>query len=55
MPDVMYIDIQDLHLDLKNPRTVPQDNEAKAIETMISIKPDRFIAVMDSILEDEYH
>ena len=54
MPDVKYIDIKDLYLDLKNPRTIPQESEEKAIETMISIKPDRFNAVMESILDDGY-
>lgn len=54
MPDAKYIDIKDLYLDLKNPRTVPQESEEKAIETMISIKPDRFNAVMESILDDGY-
>lgn len=54
MPEAKYIDIKDLYLDLKNPRTVPQENEEKAIETMIFIKPDRFNAVMESILDDGY-
>lgn len=54
MPLAKFIDIKDLYLDLKNPRTVPQENEEKAIETMISIKPDRFNAVMESILDDGY-
>lgn len=54
MPEAKYIDIKDLYLDLKNPRTVPQESEEKAIETMISIKPDRFNAVMESILDDGY-
>lgn len=54
MPHTEQIDIKDLRLDLKNPRTVPQDSEERAIETMISISPDRFYAVMDSILEDGY-
>lgn len=54
MPQAKYIDIEDLYLDLKNPRTIPQENEEKAIETMISIKPDRFNAVMESILDDGY-
>ena len=31
MPDVKYIDIKDLYLDLKNPRTIPQESEEKAI------------------------
>ena len=54
MPQAKYIDIKDLYLDLTNPRTVPQESEKKAIETMISIKPDRFNAVMESILDDGY-
>lgn len=54
MPQAKYIDVKDLYLDLKNPRTVPQESEEKAIETMISIKPDRFVAAMESILDNGY-
>jgi hypothetical protein len=46
--------IQDLHLDLKNFRTVTQTNEIEAIKAMIAISPDRFWALMDSLLDDGY-
>ena len=54
MPTTSQIEISKLTLDLKNFRTVPQRKESDAIKAMISIKPDRFFAVMDSIIEDGY-
>ncbi len=54
MPITSQIDVNKLSLDLKNFRTVPQKKESDAIRAMISIKPDRFFAVMDSIIEDGY-
>ncbi len=46
--------VKDLSLDLHNYRTVPKKNESEAISAMISLSPDRFWAVMRSILEDGY-
>ncbi len=54
MPNTSQIEVSKLKLDLKNFRTVPQKKEVDAIKAMISIKPDRFFAVMDSIIEDGY-
>ncbi|MCL4481221.1 MAG: hypothetical protein M1445_01125 [Bacteroidetes bacterium] len=54
MPTTSQIEVSKLILDLKNFRTVPQKKESNAIKAMISIKPDRFFAVMDSIIEDGY-
>jgi hypothetical protein len=54
MPTTSQIEVSKLKLDLKNFRTVPQKNEVDAIKAMISIKPDRFYAVMESIIEDGY-
>jgi hypothetical protein len=54
MPISSQIEVSNLKLDLKNFRTVPQKKEADAIKAMISIKPDRFFAVMESIIEDGY-
>lgn len=54
MPTTSQIEVSKLLLDLKNFRTVPQKRESDAIRAMISIKPDRFFAVMDSIIEDGY-
>jgi len=54
MPTTSQIEVNKLTLDLKNFRTVPQKKETAAIKAMISIKPDRFYAVMESIIEDGY-
>ncbi len=43
-----------LSLDLKNFRTVPQKSEGDAISAMITIKPERFHAIMTSIMDDGY-
>jgi len=48
------IEIDKLSLDLKNFRTTPQIDEIAAVKAMISIKPDRFFGVMESIIEDGY-
>lgn len=50
----LQIEISKLSLDLKNYRTVPQKKEADAIKAMISIKPERFFAVLESLIEDGY-
>ncbi len=47
--------IKDLRLDLKNFRTVPQRSEAAALRAMVSISPDWFWALSESLLEDGYH
>lgn len=54
MPTTSQIEVSNLKLDLKNFRTVPQKKESDAIKAMISIKPDRFFAVMESIIQDGY-
>ena len=54
MPTTKSIKVKHLHLDLDNFRTVHQSNEEHAVNTLISIQPDRFWAIMESILEDEY-
>lgn len=54
MPTTSQLEVSKLKLDLKNFRTVPQKKEINAIKAMISIKPDRFFAVMESIIEDGY-
>lgn len=48
------ISVRDLKLDLANFRTVPQPSEIDAVQAMISISPDRFWALMDSLIEDGY-
>ncbi len=47
-------EVKDLSLDLKNYRTIPQKNEKNAIKAMITIKPDRFYAMMKSIIENGF-
>lgn len=54
MPTTSQLEVSKLSLDLKNFRTVPQKNEKDAIKAMISIKADRFFAVMESIIDDGY-
>ncbi len=54
MPTTAQFEVKKLSLDLKNFRTVPQKTEADAIKAMISIKPERFQAVMESILDSGY-
>lgn len=50
-----FISLKSLWLDLRNFRTVPQPDETHAINAMISINPDWFWALLESILEDGYH
>lgn len=54
MPTSSQIEVSQLKIDLKNFRTVPQNKEIDAIRAMIAIKPDRFFAVIDSIIDDGY-
>jgi len=54
MPETQLLPVKSLKLDLKNFRTVPQSNEASAVKSIITISPDRFWALMDSMLEDGY-
>lgn len=55
MPTTTSLAIKTLNVDLKNFRTVPQADEVSAIRAMISINPDWFWALMESLLEDGYH
>ncbi len=55
MPTTASLPIKSLSVDLKNFRTVPQADEVSAVRAMISINPDWFWALMDSLLEDGYH
>lgn len=54
MPTTKQIDVKDLSLDLSNFRTVSQRSEIKAIHAMISISPDWFWALTESLLADGY-
>jgi hypothetical protein len=55
MPTTTPLSVQDLKLDLKNFRTVPQASEASAISALVSINPDWFWALTESLLTDGYH
>jgi hypothetical protein len=55
MPTTASLPIKSLNIDLKNFRTVPQADEISAVRAMISINPDWFWALMESLLEDGYH
>lgn len=54
MPTLQSIEVKKLSIDLNNFRTTKQKNETDAIKAMISIKPEKFFAVMDSLIEDGY-
>ncbi|MXV49963.1 hypothetical protein GS399_03190 [Pedobacter sp. HMF7647] len=54
MSKTTQIDVKDLKLDLKNFRTIPQKDETDAVNAMIMISPDRFWALMLSLIEDGY-
>src|ERR1044071_4714205 len=46
--------VKDLVLDLTNYRTVHQKTELTAIQTMLSVSPDKFLALTESLLTDGY-
>lgn len=54
MPTTKSIAVSELTLDLKNFRTVPQKNEVDALHAMLSIAPDKFWALTESLLDDGY-
>lgn len=55
MTESRHVKAVDIAIDLSNPRTVPQQNEQMALETMVSINPTKFWGLMKSIVEDGYH
>lgn len=54
MPKSKHESVESLHLDLNNFRTVHQSDEEHAINALIGIDPDRFWALMESLLDDGY-
>jgi hypothetical protein len=54
MPRTGLKALADLSLDLANFRTIPQKDELHAIRAMIAINPDRFWALMESLLDSGY-
>jgi hypothetical protein len=55
MPVFKFKPVESLLLDLRNFRTVPQTDENRAINAIISINPDWFWALMESIIDEGYH
>jgi hypothetical protein len=55
MSNLETIQIDKLKLDLGNYRTIQQKTENDAINTMISISPDRFWSLMENIIDDGYY
>ncbi|WP_256081094.1 hypothetical protein [Massilia sp. YIM B04103] len=54
MAKTAYVAVEDLSLDLGNFRTVAQKNEMDAIKAMISIRPEYFWGLMESLIGDGY-
>lgn len=54
MPEMKNLDVKSLQLDLHNFRTVPQEHESGATNALITIDPDGYWALMDSLLADGY-
>lgn len=54
MQRTQLLPVNDLAIDLQNFRTVAQKNEVEAIKAMISIKPEYFWGLMESLLDDGY-
>jgi len=55
MPSNQSIEVNKLTLDLSNYRTVTQKDEKHAVHAMIAVSPDRFWALLESLLDDGYH
>lgn len=54
MPQNKPIPVSNLKLDLRNYRTVPQPDELHAVRAMIRVSPDRFWALMASMVDGGY-
>lgn len=55
MPKADIKHVQDLTLDRKNYRTLPQPSETAALKAMLAVNPTKFWALMESLLDDGYH
>lgn len=55
MPATDILEVKQRKLDLRNFRTVPQKDEVCAIHAMVSVNPDSFWALTESLLADGYH
>lgn len=54
MAIIKQLSVKDLTVDLKNYRTIEQKSELDAIRAMITISPDYFWGLMESLLDDGY-
>ena len=54
MPNSEYLPVKKLKLDLRNYRTVPQKDEHSSVRTIISIDPDKFYGIVESLLNEGY-
>lgn len=54
MPQTTLFPVKQLSLDLSNFRTVRQPDELHAIQSLISIHPEYFWALMESLIDDGY-
>lgn len=54
MPSTDFKPVRDLKLDLFNPRTIPQPDEIRAVQAMVSIRPDYFWSLVESMLDSGY-
>src|SRR5579883_1303128 len=54
MSTITRMSIKELELDLNNFRTVPQASEREAIEAFISIHPDWFFGILESLIDYGY-
>lgn len=54
MPTSKFLPVADLKLDLQNFRTVPQKSESKFLHAVTTIGPDKFWALVNSLLDDGY-
>lgn len=54
MAQTILLPVKQLKIDLHNYRTVPQQDEAGSLRAMISITPDRFWALTESLLDRGY-
>src|SRR5438105_4492933 len=54
MPETKVLPVKHLKLDLHNFRTMPQKSETAAIRAMISVNPDWFWALAESLVADGY-
>ena len=54
MPQIHPVSVDQLKLDLGNFRTVPQTDEAQAVNAMLAIRADYLWALMESLIDDGY-